>query len=154
MIKVHLIGFWRNLISGESGGEGGAGLAPFRIYCILNNAGSLLLVMELVAEMYFQVLNELILWKQCFIKWEVFPKNVVLWEVCMLITVLLLKCPSIIVNGKWWDILIHAGDLDILALLRFVSSSEGLEGFSARILSFFRPCFVPFWLLEVACTTV
>lgn len=31
MIKVHLIGFWRNLISGESGGEGGVGLAPFLI---------------------------------------------------------------------------------------------------------------------------
>lgn len=31
MIKVHLIGFWRNLISGKSGGEGGVGLAPFLI---------------------------------------------------------------------------------------------------------------------------
>lgn len=31
MIKVHLIRFWRNLILGESRGEGGVGSAPFYI---------------------------------------------------------------------------------------------------------------------------
>lgn len=156
MIKVHLIGFWHNLISGESGGEGAVGSAPFYIsllysqqcwfICVDNGASG---------ENGLSGTKSIILWKWCFIKWEVFPQNVIFWKVCMLVTVLLPKCPNIIVNGNQWGVLINVGSLDIFTPLTFVSSSKCLGDFSARTLRFSRPCFLPcFKLLEIACTTV
>lgn len=144
MIKVHLIGFWHNLISGESGGEGGVGLAPFLIsilyfkQCWLTSLGH-----GASGKNGLSGAKWINFMKMAFCKMGSFPSNV-FWKVCMLETVLLLKYPVIIVNGKWWDILINAGHLDILTQLMFVSSSECLEDFSARTFGFFRPCFVTF----------
>lgn len=134
MIKVRLVGFWRSAISGESGVGVWLVQLPFTsAHCILNNAGTstLIVELELVAEMdvfRYKIDNFM---KAVFYNMRVFPLECLLLKGCVLVTTSQrLQCYNT------WETGNSAGGLDTSAVT-FVDSSESLVDFSNTNLRLF-----------------